>query len=864
MGLRTCILTTVLLGMEFASPAVAQFTSSDVNRSIDRGVQNLLTRRREDGSFKMGPWLPGHNALGANAYVLYTLVKSGGLPAEDPVIRDLVAYLKQLPIHDVYDAGTLIMGLDALESSEYDEWIGETAQWIVENEHQGKAGVWAYTGAGGEPEMSTTQYAVWGLQMAEKNGFPIPTTTWERVVEGTVGRQNDDGGFRYKNGVWSESSGSMTAAGLFVLHVALERLNTKPGYTSAKKNGQAAIDRGWAWLEPRFTVTGNPAWMSGALRETYPDDHLYNRHFYYLASLERLGAVSGRARIGGMDWYQEAVMELFRHQADDGGWGSETMNTCFALQFLRRVTLSSKAVTDVSSRSSEHATWRFTTVPPADGWQVPAFDDTGWKEGMAGFGTVGASGAVVRTPWDTPDIWLRRTFQWYPGHEGTPHLYAVHDDSVEIYVNGHLAINGAVWSGGRYATYDVSKEVESSLVEGANVLAVHCHDIGGDQSIDVRVRPPASVVEESLEAGDAWWGNNPGPEVPFLRRWLVLGEFEDEDHAFSYTSDISEAESIPVEGQRGGGKRWRHQRTSGGWLPLVQVDTDKDRSSTYVFTWLHAEETVESVLWLGSGDGVRVWLDGAPLFSHHEHREAQPDQQGVYLHLGRGAHRLLLKVEAWDGESGLWARLTDREGRALGVVHPSLSQDGPTLDLEVLDQPSRFDLAQLLEWMPQVSPRQDFGKAGDLAFLGIGPMGTDPPQWVSRDKKGETGPQPHPGAKGILRLGPGTSTDPTRLVFRTVLPARAKEIALKLCADAKLVGTSAAARVRLGLYDGVYHGLATAVVEPGDAPSSRAWTTIKTDPGEWSGQDVLVIVEVDPSTTLADASSIFIDNLQIR
>lgn len=131
--------------------------------------------------------------------------------------------------------------------------------------------------------------------------------------------------------------------------------------------------------------------------------------------------------------------------------------------------------------------WRFTTDKPAEGWEMAAFDDSSWKEGPGGFGEPSTPGSKVRTPWKTPDIWLRRTVK-LPEGATTGRGYALsihHDEDAEVYLNGKLvgAVKGYVTE---YVTVPLDeKALAAAIKEGDNVLAVHCHQTGGGQYIDV-------------------------------------------------------------------------------------------------------------------------------------------------------------------------------------------------------------------------------------------------------------------------------------------------------------------------------------------------------------------------------------------
>jgi len=133
------------------------------------------------------------------------------------------------------------------------------------------------------------------------------------------------------------------------------------------------------------------------------------------------------------------------------------------------------------------ATWRFTTTTPPDAWSAASFDDRGWSEGPAGFGARNPPGSVIRTPWSTADIWLRRPFDLPAGATlVNPQFLIHHDEDAEVYVNGTLALTVTGYTQD-YELDAPAVDVKALLRPGRNTLAVHCHQTTGGQYIDVGI-----------------------------------------------------------------------------------------------------------------------------------------------------------------------------------------------------------------------------------------------------------------------------------------------------------------------------------------------------------------------------------------
>ena len=125
--------------------------------------------------------------------------------------------------------------------------------------------------------------------------------------------------------------------------------------------------------------------------------------------------------------------------------------------------------------------YAYTTEKPADNWAGESFDDRAWKTGRAPFGHGPQN---VRTDWTTPDIYLRRKFEYDGATLKHGAVVINYDEDTEIYVNGRKILNV-----GGYITFyqlnSVTDALKKALKKGSNTLAVHTHQTVGGQYIDL-------------------------------------------------------------------------------------------------------------------------------------------------------------------------------------------------------------------------------------------------------------------------------------------------------------------------------------------------------------------------------------------
>ncbi|MDR2849887.1 MAG: DUF4965 domain-containing protein, partial [Verrucomicrobiota bacterium] len=136
-------------------------------------------------------------------------------------------------------------------------------------------------------------------------------------------------------------------------------------------------------------------------------------------------------------------------------------------------------------RTSKDILWKYTTEKPAEGWQKPDFDDSGWKTGPGGFGK-DAPNSAPATRWDTENLWVRREFRFPKLLVQKPALSVYHDEDAVVYLNGVEAARFAGYSTD-YVTTPLSAAARQAFIPGRNVLAAEVRQTLGGQYFDAGV-----------------------------------------------------------------------------------------------------------------------------------------------------------------------------------------------------------------------------------------------------------------------------------------------------------------------------------------------------------------------------------------
>ena len=330
-----------------------------VNAAIDAAARHLLSHQDEDGGWR------GHHPLGTTALMTLACLKAG-ISRDHPGMMRAFERMAREPLDHTYSVAVLLMALEArwfpggatpkeaLEVIPEDDraWIRRCAEWLAEQQGDAATPVWRYPR--GVYDLSNTQYALFGLSAANRCGvatgrvwLPALKFLLEAQESGDDAPQVDvsyyvrDGrylrrvherarprGFGYV--LNNPATGSMTTAGICSLVLCQQALDRNGAFRRGySRRTREAIRDALAWLEEYYDIEENPfrarAWWT-----------------YYLFNLERSGVLLDLRYIGVRDWYEEGAERLMAEQDGGGRIGENTLDTAFALLFLKRATVPAK------------------------------------------------------------------------------------------------------------------------------------------------------------------------------------------------------------------------------------------------------------------------------------------------------------------------------------------------------------------------------------------------------------------------------------------------------------------------------------------------------------------------------------------
>ena len=137
----------------------------------------------------------------------------------------------------------------------------------------------------------------------------------------------------------------------------------------------------------------------------------------------------------------------------------------------------------LATSEAEPQSWQMTTEAPAEGWEQPGFDDTAWKSAQGAFGNGQVPNAKQGSEWNTPEIWLRRGFDFTGELKGNLVLRIFHDEDATVFLNGTeiARLTGFI---SNYSIVDLDEDAVAALKQGRNVIAIHVKQTQGGQFID--------------------------------------------------------------------------------------------------------------------------------------------------------------------------------------------------------------------------------------------------------------------------------------------------------------------------------------------------------------------------------------------
>lgn len=172
----------------------------------------------------------------------------------------------------------------------------------------------------------------------------------------------------------------------------------------------------------------------------------------------------------------------------------------------------------------------------------------------------------------------------------------------------------------------------------------------------------------SIEALNAWESEHAEDDAGKLRfgPWYLMGPVSGGKEGFKFTPEFATGK-IEVTKAYSNKLKWKRARKHQDGT-VVNLKSPGN-AATYLFRTITVGEAGKLTVYLGSDDGLEVFLNGKRLLSRNVARGVSPGQDKVDLPLTAGKNQLLLKIYNGGGDHGYYFSTSAKPGQAALSPH---------------------------------------------------------------------------------------------------------------------------------------------------------------------------------------------------
>ncbi len=220
---------------------------------------------------------------------------------------------------------------------------------------------------------------------------------------------------------------------------------------------------------------------------------------------------------------------------------------------------------------------------------------------------------------------------------------------------------------------------------------------------------------------------NPDKATPSLGSWRLQGPFQGKNEKEAFDKDFGPEKNVST-------------LKIDDWEPVAYAEGEvhqldlKDHQALYLAREIHSPFHHQTELKFGSGDGLKVWLNGKSLHAKNDKREAAADQNKLKAPLNPGHNLLLVKVSNRKGKAGFYFNwqapsLPDKVTNALAAETPTEKQQqelanfytkkvwGSGLELDKRIAKTKEDEQHLLSTAPTSMMMEDNNEKPRMTYL---------------------------------------------------------------------------------------------------------------------------------------------------